>query len=185
MTDLWGPPVRTSWWLNPAGRIRAELAYSSTLSLRPYLPLGELLGTADKLGFEPLVGQRVDEVRARFADAFREETAAEMAESIERILRHAPPGVDRAALAARGPSRSLYLPPTELARADSSTVVDLHVRDGVIDGFVLHLRYADAAERTELERRMVDAWGPQTPVRLQRRDIETEGHWAIAVGNVD
>ncbi|MBA3397800.1 MAG: hypothetical protein H0T89_34570 [Deltaproteobacteria bacterium] len=185
VTELWGPPFQTNWWLNPAGRIRAQLAYSSTLSLRPYLPLRELLGTADKLGIEPLVGQRVDDVRTRFATAFREETAAEMAESVERILRHAPPGIDPAVLTARGPSRSLFLPPTELARADSSTVVDLSVRDNVVEGFVLHLRYADDAQRAELERLMVEAWGPHPPARLKRRDIRTEEQWVIAVGTVE
>lgn len=61
-------------------------------------------------------------------------------------------------------------------------MVDLHVRDGVVAGFTLHLDYGDAAERAELERRFITAWGP-TPARLRVRDIEDRTEWVIVVGS--
>jgi hypothetical protein len=183
LEQLWGPPVRTKWWLNPGARVRAELGYSSTVTLAPYFPLRDLLGTGDRLGFEPLVGVAVDEVRTRFAEAYREETAAEMAASAERILRHAPPGVDPADLLRGGPMRNLFLAPTELAGNDHSTVVDLRARDGVVAGFTLTLRYADPSERAELERAFAAAWGSPPPARLRLRDATDDHAWKIVVGS--
>lgn len=183
LAQLWGPPVQTKWWLSPGEHLRAELAYSSTVTIRPYLPLRELLGTGERLGFEPLVGVAIDEVRTRFPDAYREETAAEMAASAERILRHAPPGVSRDELLRSGPSRNLFLPPTELDGSDSSTVVDLHARAGVVTGFTLILRYRDPAERAELERAFAAAWGTPPPARLALRDAAEDHAWKILAGS--